>query len=484
MSKTTILYKDIAPGAEDNASVSTVGAAAFSIIGSLPFGQGTPAPVATLEPDIWKLDGTFVLKDEQPVSFWSSELSGADGAFTSNPAITAAFSQQFSSLGLTLVFDTATGDYCSSVNIKWYQGATLKADVDFTPSSASYYCRQKVTSYDKIVIALQATSKPYRYAKLEHIIFGVYREFDMTELRKASLVNQTNGISEELPISAMSWTLDSREEVDYMFQLKQPVEVRNNGSLIGVYYIDSFSRSAKSIYNIDCYDAFGVLDEIPFPGGVYTAKSAKALLAEITGLYFSVDFDGVTDTTLTGAIEPCTLREAIQQVLFAWGVCGSTDGRGNIRVFTLPTVSAEVSKDRTYAGTSVETSSIVTEVRVTAHVFAQDANGSVEIGGVKYSDTKTVYTVSNPDVTASDKQNVVEVDGATLVSPGIGQATAQRVYDYYLRRNTCKAKILWAGERLGDKLTIHNAWDGTETGNLLKMEITLSNTVAASLEVR
>lgn len=481
MSKTTILYKDIAPGAEDDANVSTNGAMPFCDAARLPHG-GSTAAITSGELNCWGLDGSFEPLNGQDIAFWSTAMSGADGVFETSPVITVTFSQQHSSLGVTLVADTSTGGHCNSVNIKWYQGATLKADVDFTPSSASYYCRQTVTSYDKVVITLHSTNLPYRYAKLEHIIFGVYRTFDMTDLRKASLVNQTNGISEELPISSMSWVLDSREDVDYMFQLKQPVEVRNDSSLIGVYYIDSFSRTAKSIYNIDCYDAFGVLDEIPFPGGVYTAKSAMALLTEITGLYFSVDFDGVTDMSLTGIIEPCTLRDAIQQVLFAWGVCGSTDGRESIRVFNLPTVSEEVSKDRTYAGTSVETSSIVTEVRVTAHVFAQDANGSVEIGGVKYSDTKTVYTVSNPDVTASDKQNVVEVAGATLVSPSIGQATAQRVYDYYLRRNICKSKILWAGERLGDRMTIHNTWDGTETGNLLKMEITLSNTVAGNFE--
>ncbi|BAK99019.1 hypothetical protein OBV_18210 [Oscillibacter valericigenes Sjm18-20] len=481
MSKTTILYKDIAPGAEDDASVSTNGAMPFCDISKLPPGID-PVSITSGELNYWGLDGSFAPLDSQDIAFWSTAMSGSGGAFTSPPVITVTFDQQYSSLGVTLAADTATGGYCNSVNIKWYQGTTLKADVDFTPDSAVYYCRQKVTSYDKIVITLNSTNLPYRHAKLEHIIFGVYRTFGMTELRKASLINQMSGISEELPISTMSWTLDSREDVDYMFQLKQPVEVRNNGSLIGVYYIDSFSRSAKSIYDIDCYDAFGVLDEIPFSGGVYSAKSAKTLLVELVGNYFTVDFDGVDDTALTGVIEACTLREAIQQVLFAWGVCASTDGRESIRVFALPSAAAEISKDRTYTGVSVETSAIVTEVRVTAHTYTQDTNGSVEIGGVKYSDTETVYTISNPDVTASDKQNVVEVAGATLVSTAIGQATAQRVYDYYLRRNTCKAKIVWAGELLGDRLTIHNSWDGTEDGNLLKMDIALSNTVAGNFE--
>ena len=93
-----------------------------------------------------------------------------------------------------------------------------------------------------------------------------------------------------------------------------------------------------------------------------------------------------------------------------------------------------------------------------------------------------MYSVTNPNVTASDKQNVIEVTGATLVSTSIGQAVAQRVYDYYLKRNTNKAKIVWDGEWLGDLLTLPNSWGGTNTGHAAKMEIKLSNTVAANVE--
>ena len=290
-------------------------------------------------------------------------------------------------------------------------------------------------------------------------------------------------IATELPISTMKWTLDSKDDVDFMFQLKQPVEVRNNDNLIGVYYIDAYSRSADTVYDIECYDALGVLDETPFSGGVYTNKSAKELLSEIVDGDFEIEYDSaITDATLTGVLLATSKREAIQQVLFAWGVCASTDGRERLYVFHLPSTAKEVGKNRTYTGVTVDTAAIVTKVVVTAHTYIQNTNGSIEINGSKYSDTKAEYSVSNPNITASDKQNVIEITDATLVSPSIGQKVAQRVYDYYLRRSTNKAKIVWAGEKLGDVLTMPNAWDGTNTGNVAKMEIRLSNTVAANVE--
>lgn len=190
----------------------------------------------------------------------------------------------------------------------------------------------------------------------------------------------------------------------------------------------------------------------------------------------------VTDSNLTGILQASSKREAIQQVLFAWGVCASTDGRESIRIFHLPETAKEIGRNRTYTGVTVETAAIVTKVNVTAHTYTQSENGTIEIGGVKYSDTTTAYSVSNPNVTATDKQNVVEVTDATLVSPDIGQAVAQRVYDYYLNRNTNRARIVWAGEKLGDLLTLPNAWGGTNTGHVAKMEIKLSNTVASNCE--
>lgn len=482
MSKTTVLYKDVAPGAEDNAQPTGTGYSGDSNLDLLPFGV-EPEAVATLERNYWRLDGTFRLRETQQLAFWSSALSNEDGGFDDPPSITCSFTNQYSSTGITVVFDRAGGGYCSEINVKWYQGDTLKADVVFYPDSASYFCAQTVTSYDKIVITFTKTALPCRYVKVEHIIFGVYRQFGMSELRSASVVNEMDGIAETLPVSTFKWTLDSKEDVNFLFQLKQPVEIRNDANLLGVYYIDKHNRKTARIYDIECYDAIGVLDESPFFGGVYADKSAKELLAEIIGSDFAIEHaDDVVDTNLTGILESGTKRAAIQQVLFAWGVCMATDGSETLQVFNLDTSLTEIGKGQTFTGSSVEMSSIVTEVRVTAHSYTEDANGGVEIGGVKYSDTKTIYTVSNPDVTANDKQNVKEFQNATLVSPANAQSVAQRIYDWYLRRSTAKARIVWKGEALGDYVSFPNSWGSTNAGNITKMEIKLSNTVVAKCE--
>ena len=482
MSKTYILYKDVPPGADEDAAVSTNGAQPFSTL-TLPFGV-THDPIATCELNAWGLNGAFDMVDGHQVAFWSTSQSGEDCLFAAQPAITIEFDEQYSSTGISFAFNE--NDWCDLVNVQWWQQSTLKADVDFTPNSPSYFCKQKVLSYDKIVITLKRTRLPHHYAKLDRIYFGVYRRFNMQELRqgKMSITNEIDPLALELPVSTMDWRLDSSEDADYLFQFKQPVEVYNDDRLINAYYIDESAQITGRLYDINTFDAFGVLGESSFAGGVYANKSAIELLTEIVAGAFELDISAA-DTALTGAIVACSRREAFQQVVFAWGVCAATDGSTSIRVFSLPSGDpASIGKDRTFPGAQVSTASAVTAVKITAHSYTEDSNGEVEIGGIKYKDTRTVYTVSNPDATAADRENVKEITNATLISPAIAQTTAQRVFDYYNRRNTAKPKIVWKGERLGQLVTVPNNWGGTVTGHLVKMEIRLSNTVVANSEVR
>lgn len=478
MSKTIICYKDVAIGAEDNAIVETSGADVASEAGELLAGI-TPQPILTCEPNGWPLDGKRWPKDTQRIALWSSGQSGADGVFSSPPSIQISFHQQYSSMGIMLLFDTAGGEWCSEVSIRWVQGGVTKATKTFYPDQSTYFCENAVEAFDGVQIDLKKTNLPYHYAKLERILFGVWRYFDAEEFRSASIVEETDLLSAKLAASTFRWTLDSKKDAEYMFQLKQPMEVRNDGDLVGVFYIDSSSRRGARLYDIECKDAIGVLGDSQFPGGVYSGKSAKAILTEILGGIFGAEYSGVTDTNLTGIIAPCTRKEALQQLLFAWGVCAATDGTEKIRIFAPASTPTTVDANRVYSGVEVKTASIVTEVRVVAHTYTESANGSITVGSKKYADETRTYSIKNPGVTATDKENVVEVTGATLVSPSIGQAVTQRVYNYYARRNTHTAKIVWAEEKLGDCVKLPNPWGETNTGNVIRMEIALSNTIAA-----
>lgn len=481
MSLTYILYRDVAPMAEDDAVPVSVGASSFSDDALLPHGT-RPGKIATLEEGQWSLAGDYRLMRNQSIAFWSETLSDEGGSFAEPPSIDISFSQQHTAPGITFEFDPEGGNYVSRLNIKWYRAGVLLVSEDFRPDSTEFFCQQAVSAFDRVLVTLQATHLPYRRAKINRVCFGRNRRFGMETLRSASIIRESNLLSAEVPISAFDVNLDDHSDLGFMFQLKQPVEAWNDDQLLGVFYITEHTRTAANLYALKCHDAWGVLDESSFAGGYYKDASAVDILRSIVEPDFELDVSGVSDMTLSGIIEPCTRREAAQQVLFAAGWVSATDSGNGIRVFSISDEMNTIGEGRVYSGASSAVSALTTEVRVVAHTYTKSASGDIEIGGSKYEETTSVFTVTNPTVSANDKASVVEVTDATLVSPDIAQAVAQRVFDYYQLRQRDSSKVVWDGERVGDYVQIPTAWEAAHSGHIEKMTITLSNTVAASLE--
>ena len=111
MSKTTILYKDFAPGADEDAEVTSPDAIEGCLIAQLPAGVTTEDRILTCELNRWVLDGTFLTIDDKQFGFWSTALSGPDCTFEAPPVITITFDKQYTSTGVTLTFEPATGEY-------------------------------------------------------------------------------------------------------------------------------------------------------------------------------------------------------------------------------------------------------------------------------------------------------------------------------------------------------------------------------------
>lgn len=481
-----IVYQDIAAGANDDADVTTESAQEFSNPGLLPF-EGESPPLASLEPNQWILDGTREIVDDQPIRFWSSAMSGEDGTFEEPPAIDIDFDSRYTSPGIFLHFDEESGEYCPGVVIQWRRGASLLAEERFTINSPRFFCSRIVEAYDHVSIQLLSTNIPYRYAKLSKIVFGITRIFYRGELRNVMVTAETSIISSEIAVNTLNFTLDSEEDVDYMFQLKQPVSAYDGDSLIGVFYIDNSTHRAKGLYDLSCIDAVGVLDEDNFPAAMYSGKSAKALLEEILGGHFDLDLDTtLVSATVSGYWPGGTRREALQQVAFALNAIVDTSGTDAVRVYLdRENAPSLFPQNRIFVGGTVDTSAIVTAVRVTAHTYSTTGSGNdtVEVDGTTYYHTASVTTIENPKATASDKQNVIEVDRATLVNPQNVNAVARHVYDYYAKRERQNVRIVMNGERPGDRAAIPTPWGSVVNGFISRMDITLSGFAAADCEI-
>lgn len=481
-----IVYEDIAAGADEDAAVTTDSAQVFSNPDLLPLEGEIPA-VVSLEPNSWLLDGSREILDGQPIRFWSSAMSGVDGVFETPPEISIDFDARYTSPGLYLHFDAATEEYCSSVTIQWRRGPSLLAEENFYPTGVDYYCGKIVEAYDHITIRFNATSLPYRYAKLSYIVFGISRIFLRDELRDVRITAEASITSTEIAVNTLSFTLDSEEDIEYMFQFKQPVSAYDGGTLIGVFYIDDSTRRAKGLYDVSCIDAIGVLDEDTFPAGMYSGYPARSLLEEIIGGHFDLELDAsFAGAGITGYLPEGTRRQCLQQVAFSLGAIVDTSGTDAIRIYRdRENAPGRFPDTRVYTGGTVDTSSIVTAVRVTSHSYSTsgDGNDTVEIDGTTWYHTTDVAEITNPKTTASDKQNVVEVRDATLVNSGNVWAVARHLYDYYAKRTRQNVRIIMDGERPGDRIAVPTPWGTYVNGFLTRMDIVLSGIAAADCEI-
>lgn len=482
-----VIYEDVAVGSAAAASVAASSAMGISDPGMLPFGAFA-GPVATTEQNQWVLNGTRKVKPaSKPVGFWSTQRSGDDCAFETPPTIEISLDGQFTSLGIYFKFDGESGDYCSDLNLTWYNGETQLATQQFFPNSGNYFCEKTVELYNKISIQFNKTNLPNRPVKISLILFGIVREFERQELRSVEATEELNIISDEVAINTLDFTLDSMDDIDFIFQEKQPVYAYNGKTMIGTFYIDDSTRVSKNVYNVSCIDALGILDEDPFAAAMYTNANAKTALEDIVGGHFTLELSEELQTEkLTGYIPDCSRREALQQAAFALRAVVDTSGTGNVKVWRLDeSEPEEIPLQRLYTGGDVSTAAIVTEVRVTAHTYSTSGSGSdtVEIGGKTYYHTTAVTTKQNPNITASTKPNVIEVKEAALVNSTNVAAVTQHVFDYYMRRQTHGVQIVMDQEMPGDYVTTTTPWEDQITGTITSMTIKLSGIAAAECEI-
>lgn len=484
-----LIYKDIAVGADEGATVTTTEAESFSDVAEIPFGVEPPA-IATGEPNGWGLTHDYEVRDSQPFAFWSTDISGADCALDNPPAITLDFAEQYTATGITVRFAPASMDYCTQIAVTWYQGDTIKHSGTYYPDNPTFVIVQTIEAFDKIVLSFNKTNLPGKRAKIEKIIIGVIREIEGDELKSASFVHEVDLISDTVPVNVMDAAFHSKDNIDFVFQRKQPVEGYNDSDLIGVYYIETGKRVGANDYEISCQDAIGVLDIDDYDGGLWIEDTpVTTILTEIFGDTFEFDLaEEYAESTLRGHIAAGTKREALQQIAFALSAIADTTGSDKIRLYPAPTgTGKEIPAKRTYTGGSVDVADKVTEVTVTAYVIfderPSDNQEYIEFNGVKYryyTETKHAY---NPNVVSTDLQNKVKFTGAYLVNLSNAQAIADNILNYYMRRETYSFKHVLEGQETGSRATATLPWDSVASGNLTKMSISVTGLAVSDSEM-
>lgn len=268
---------------------------------------------------------------------------------------------------------------------------------------------------------------------------------------------------------------------------------------LGIFYVDDWKSPGDRNFEIEAIDAIGVMDGTTFRGGIYFGKRADVLVAEImddAGFGYSLDVS-LKDLIVSGWIPVCSHREALQQVALAIGAYVDTSRGGAVRIKAQPSLfgpaSVNLPISRKFMGTKVSLRPIVTGVSVTEHEYVLQAAledvftgqltpgihgilfsqptanltitggtildsganfavvsvasaGEVKISGKKYVDNTRIITVQMSDLPAGEKEHILPITAATLVSASNSPAVAERVFFYYQNRVEQELSFVLAGE--------------------------------------
>mgnify|MGYP001013365753 FL=1 len=430
---------------------------------------------ATLEKDYFRLDGTFELFPDDPTEhdfgLWSSSMSEGNGEFVNPVMLTIEFTELHNSLGLTFTFHEATDDYCTAMNVRWYGTSnSLLSNMDFNPGSTVYFADNAVEGYTKIIITFYSTNKPYRYLKLPQLDFGQIKLFSGRDLINANILEEIDPISSELRINTLNFTLYSEDA-----EFSSAIAARDSMLLyeyldgvkkkMGTYYLDEWENEDEYNINMSTIDLVGVLDGTNFAGGTYSNVTAGFIINEIMmSANAEYEFDeGLGSKMLSGLIPVCTHREALQQVAFAIGGIVDCSRTHKIKIYPMPTVlSGHIGKDRKFEGHKLKLKPLVTGVEVTAHNYV---NGE---------DNPRIFGVYSTSLAPGDKENILKVEEATLVSNSNALEVAQRVYDYFQMRHQNEGEILLQNEECGQIVTIDSLHNQKIKGIVEKLDIDLT----------
>lgn len=496
----SIKYGDIAPEAKES-FIPTASESAFNTLSQLRqynlnfYNYANPCELYQTV-----LDGTAQAFPSVPenanLGLWSEQISNDDGIFKTPINLILTSEGLYSSSGFTFTFDKHNQIYPTHINIHWYRNVegseTDLGEADFYPDSAIYFCKNRVEYYNKVIIKFTALNMPKNRLKLNVIDYGMGTFFYGDELRNIKIIQEIDPISSEITINTTDFILDVKNDMIYSFQEKQPLTTYFNGKIISTTFVKSAKKRAKFLWDIKSEDYIGLMDSIPYYGGIYTNARAVDVLDDIfkvSKVPYMID-EVFENIKISGYIPYTNCRNALMQVAFAIQAAVDTSNSEVVKVFVLDDeIKQTIPLNRIMQGQNFDDEETITGVEVVLHTYkptaetvdAYDANQSgtgqnifvkfneplhnlsitngeivshgtnyavinanenCVLTGQKYEHTTQTRRKNNSVILANEIEKIISIGDATLVSVSNIDNVLEKCYNWITKTNIINLKII------------------------------------------
>jgi hypothetical protein len=190
--------------AENEASFSNSSAIAGSV--------GTPvdANYATLEPNLWVLDGSKnIIPDEAPYN-----TPGYVSADDSDVSLTLSLSEARSKAipGITIIWSSEYDEYPTSFTVSAKIGENLVASTTVTDNdSSTSVVEMELSNYDSVTITPHDWNFPDHRKRIDRVFFGYAITFGKDEILGYTHEQHGSLLSTELPKNSIDFTLNNAD---------------------------------------------------------------------------------------------------------------------------------------------------------------------------------------------------------------------------------------------------------------------------------
>ena len=203
---------------------------------------------ATLEPNMWKLDGTFDIYSGSPsqsTGYISDVFSEDDATFTTHPVITITLPQVYTNPipGITIQWSETYQECARDFIVTVYDsGSPVVTETITGNTDIISVIETEISSYDEVQIEIVEWCLPQRRARIEDIYLGVKKIFQKGDLLGFEHSQNVDLISSVLPKSQVvfqinnvdgEWNPDNPTGVMKYLEERQQVSVRYGYKISG-----------------------------------------------------------------------------------------------------------------------------------------------------------------------------------------------------------------------------------------------------------
>lgn len=462
-------------------------------------------PYATLERNIWLLDGSRKIipeSDYGDTGYVSDILSNETCGFDKIPIVEISFTEVHAPVipGITITWGDAYNEYAENFRVTAYNGATLVAEKNVIDNkSVVSVVELDIENYDLIRIEILKWCLPYHRARISNVFIGVNRIYTKTDLMEFEHLQEVDPLNAKLPKISVRFGIDNtsdeynpNNEAGMSKYLMERQEIRTRygyklGDSIewidgGVFYLSEWEAPQNGISaNFEARDLLEFMRST-YMKGVYSSEGVS-LYSLATAVFEEANLPLNSDGTVKWVIDDSlkniytnaplplvSLAECLQMIANAAACVLYADRKGILHIEPIKTEPDDYTIDNfnSFKKSEISLTKPLLQVDVTTYnYFIGDTGKELYNGVIPINGSKSIYiTYSDPAVNVS-----ANVTNGTLVSA-----------NYYT--NACLLTITGNGDVsvniTGDILktseTIITISTGEEKGEIQKVENPLITT--------